>query len=737
MSLFSIVTTSAQALYPANWVELSSVSVNADNSVTRPSSATAYGGASSTNILPANQDGYIQFTYTANASNQYFVSFAASNNSPEVYYSLYSIFVSSTGNYAVYERDVSKGTLGTLTTGDILKIAREGTNIKYYRNGTLMYTSAAGSSVQNLRAELSIYRGTAPPITCSFDSKLVVKPTFQYPDQNNTNGSISLQVEGGTAPFTYQWSSGEQTASIAGKSRGSYTVTVTDANSRTYTNTYTLNYPIAWKNPTNVTINADNTLTRTSAGAAWDAGASSLNILPANTDGWVEFTVTDPSTTYMIGLSNWDPDGNYSSIRFAIYITNVGNVAIYESGQSTGVFSSAVKGDVYRVARTGTQIIYTRNGTTLRTVSLTSRPMYLVDVSISANNGSVPQVTASIEKQIQIKTATLTYPDVNNTNGGVAISVEGAYTPATIQWSSSETADNISGKARGTYTATVTDALGRSQSRPYTLGYPVKWGDLRNVSLGTDGSLSKSVASGTFNAAGTSANRLLANQDGAIELVINRANSTQAYYIGLARYNTNATNTDLDYAFYVAAAGYVYIYESAVQRALISFKEGNILKIAREGGNINYYIDGQVVRTVATNTSYELRADCSILVGTIPKVTATFNYAPQIFYAIADGNWINSTTWSLTDGGAAATRMPSYGDIVYVSKHKVDITTGIYCKQLNIVAAGSATAVTINGSGSVLSVGEVKIHGDNNATAQQVLQVTNTGVINVQTDSGL
>jgi len=82
--LLSEVAVLAQITYPANWVELSSVSVNADNSVTKPSSATAYGGASSTNILPANQDGYVQFIYTANASNQYFVSFAASNTSSEV-----------------------------------------------------------------------------------------------------------------------------------------------------------------------------------------------------------------------------------------------------------------------------------------------------------------------------------------------------------------------------------------------------------------------------------------------------------------------------------------------------------------------------------------------------------------------------------------------------------------------------------------------------------------------------
>lgn len=42
-------------------------------------------------------------------------------------------------------------------------------------------------------------------------------------------GSASIQISGGTAPFTYQWSNGDATASITDVA-GSYTVTVTDDN---------------------------------------------------------------------------------------------------------------------------------------------------------------------------------------------------------------------------------------------------------------------------------------------------------------------------------------------------------------------------------------------------------------------------------------------------------------------------------------------------------------------------
>ena len=44
------------------------------------------------------------------------------------------------------------------------------------------------------------------------------------------NGAINLAVSGGTAPYTYDWSTGATTQNISGLASGSYTVTVTDAN---------------------------------------------------------------------------------------------------------------------------------------------------------------------------------------------------------------------------------------------------------------------------------------------------------------------------------------------------------------------------------------------------------------------------------------------------------------------------------------------------------------------------
>ena len=43
------------------------------------------------------------------------------------------------------------------------------------------------------------------------------------------SGSISLDVSGGTAPYTYKWSDGKDAAVATGLKAGSYQVTITDA----------------------------------------------------------------------------------------------------------------------------------------------------------------------------------------------------------------------------------------------------------------------------------------------------------------------------------------------------------------------------------------------------------------------------------------------------------------------------------------------------------------------------
>ncbi len=116
----------------------------------------------------------------------------------------YALYPSSTGALYVYEKGVSKGQFGTYASGDKLRVAVEGGQVKYRRNGTLLYASAS-----------------APQYPLSADT------SFFHPSATVTNATIAAQSTTdirwvvadhlGTARMTV-----DRTGSLTGVSRHDY-----------------------------------------------------------------------------------------------------------------------------------------------------------------------------------------------------------------------------------------------------------------------------------------------------------------------------------------------------------------------------------------------------------------------------------------------------------------------------------------------------------------------------------
>jgi len=720
--------------YPATWIDQVNVTVNSNNSLTKNVATTGYvSGAASSNILLPKQNGYIEYIFTGVAGG-YLVSLTALNNQTSYVNCLYSFYTPGVGKYYIYERGAVVMTLDGLVVGDVFRIARSGTDIIYYRNGVpLKTTTLVGNDLIDLRADVSISSGTAPSVTCSFGPKLMARPTIILPGYGASDGSISVAMEGGTSPYTYQWSSGETGPSISGKPKGIYTLSVTDASGLVFTQNYELANDVSWKNLVTTTVNSNNTLRKTTGTGVFNAGASTTNTLPQGTDGWMEFIISDQPTAAIMGFALTDIDADFDGIQYAYYFSILGTVYIYEGGNAVGVVSGILRGDVFRIARKGTKVIYTRNGVELRSLEgAATKPQFITDVCLANADGPTAQLTLSYERKRLFK-PTIVFPTDANTGGSVNLSVEGTYSTPAISWSSSETGAAIGNKSRGSYKATVVDAVG-SESRTYNLLFPVRWSELQNAKLLDGGNVQKAVAANSFNSGAISGNRLLANTSGFIETVVPRILGINRYMFGLTRYNT-ASGSVMDYSFQInSPAGSVSIYEAGVNTGVsVPFVEGMILKIAREGASIYYYADDVQVLTHQVPPEYELRVDCSIYAGTTYPITASFDYVTQIYYAVADGNWTSAATWSLTEGGVAATQCPTAGDIVYVKNKKVTVTTGVSCKNLNILTSSGNAGVLVDGSTAILSVSEeVKVKGDNNTDVAEALRVQNLGTLRVK-----
>src|SRR5262249_54000264 len=93
---------------------------------------------------------------------------------------------------------------------------------------------------------------------------------------------------------------------------------------------------VTWANAVNVTA-PGNSLQKTAGGAAWNAGAASSTQLNAG-DGAVQLQVDGVVGYRIFGLSNGDPDQNYTSIKYALYPMDGGALYVLESGVSLGQF---------------------------------------------------------------------------------------------------------------------------------------------------------------------------------------------------------------------------------------------------------------------------------------------------------------------------------------------------------------------------------------------------------------
>ncbi|KLT68779.1 DUF4347 domain-containing protein, partial [Flavobacterium sp. ABG] len=78
---------------------------------------------------------------------------------------------------------------------------------------------------------------TSPIVITQPSSTLTANLTKQNATtgQGCSNGSVTVTATGGTAPYTYLWSNGGTTATITGLTNGAYSVTVTDTNGCTFT----------------------------------------------------------------------------------------------------------------------------------------------------------------------------------------------------------------------------------------------------------------------------------------------------------------------------------------------------------------------------------------------------------------------------------------------------------------------------------------------------------------------
>lgn len=717
--------------YQVNWVN--QIGVNQSGNIlskNTPIVLWTNAGAISSNVLPANTDGWMEFT---TISNSHFIVGLTVNNVIDLDEFTNGIFIdNSTNTFFAYE-GASANSLGNWVGGDIFRISREGNLVKYYKNGVVLRSVTANpASVLRIKTAIKLQGKSTPNITTSFDCQLILQGAVTGLEGSSGSGSISLSVSGGAAPYTYNWSSGEQTSSLSNKPQGSYTVTVSDAVGRVQNRDYKIGYKVNWINQIGVSTSGA-TLTKTQAFHLWtSAGAISSNALTPNVDGWMEFSVVTGAHCILGLAANNVID--LTEFNNAIVIDHASNVYTIYEGSAAPLSGSLQAADVFRISREGSLVKYYRNNIVIRTVTVNPALVLHIKTSIKVPGSSTPYINSSCEGQLILQGTAIGLVG-NSGSGSISLSVLGGSSPYSYDWSSGEQTNSLSNKPQGSYTVTVTDATGRVQNRNYNIGYKVNW--INPIGAYVSGSvLIKNHPHHTWNQSGAiSSNVLPANTDGWMEF----SAGVGAYCIlGLA-VNNVIDLTAFNNAVVIDYASNAYkIYEGSVIAMSGILQVADVFRISREGNLVKYYRNNVVIRTVTVNPALVLRVKTSISTpgSSTPYINTSFWSSDGVirtYYAIADGLWTDPSIWSLSESGSPSTVYPDNIDKVIVKGYGVTVNSSIKSAGITITSVNDNTWLKVDGGmGSLTVKGNIVMNRGSGSSTGEVLLVQNNGKLDVK-----
>jgi len=578
----------------------------------------------------------------------------------------FAFYLRQNGELSIYENGNNRGTFGTYTTGDTLRISIENSTVIYFKNSNPVRVSPVAPNLPLiLDVSMRDNGATLSNVTVT----------------NFSEGSFTALTQNvGTTPI-YQWrlngmavginspnyvntniSDGDQlicevTPDIGGCNGVVFSSNVIEVSTVTEPNEINfyitgnvvaascqqISEEVVWDiNSLENIRTTGNRLEKIQSNGQWNGGAASLN--EVNDNGYLQVIATETNRRRMIGLSDNNINSNFNTIDFAIYLRQNGVIGIYENGNNRGDYGNYNTGDTLRVAVENSVVYYYRNGNILRISPNAPVLPLIADVSIRDTGGTLDNVTVT-----------------NNNDGNFTAFSTNAGPSPVYQWrlngnpvgTNSTTYSNPSIAAGDVLTCELTPDLGGCATINYVSNSiePQEIPELPSVSfyvasqrvteacqeareevvwdlnslqnLDWDrNNLTKIQGNGQWNGGASSINTVV--NDGSLEFIANETNRRRM--IGLSDVDINSNFNTIDFAIYLRNNGVVGIYESGNNRGDYgSYTSGDTLRITVENNTIHYYKNQQLLRISPTNPILPLIVDVSIRDngGTVTNATVT------------------------------------------------------------------------------------------------------------------
>ena len=416
------------------------------------------------------------------------------------------------------------------------------------------------------------------------------------------------------------------------------------------------NYSLVWKDLVGVIISGDQLL-KTAPNGWGNAGAASQNLMAASTDGYVEFPAYS-TNQFMVGLSDVNVDANYTSIDYAIYSNGL-YYNVYNNGSNLAG-GTAVHGDMLRVERVGTSILFKKNGVTFYTKTGALTSSLLVDAAITTTNTYIPTVTTSF-------------------------------------WIPSTPVPNPS--------------------------YDIVWTDLVGVTSNGN-TITKTVVSGWGNGGAASVNALPANVDGWVEYTLDMQNGRRTFGLSDVNTDADYTSVDYGWytnstSVYVHINGVNQSNQiGQIGDKLRVERVGSAIYFKRNGTTVYTVTSGNTGAMIAdasiNETGYKIsNAKASFWIppaqGLVPDIIE-FAALKTFYDSLGGAGWTNKTNWPVAGSwptSATLTQMDSW--------YGIDIMNGdissIYLASNNLAGKIPSKIGDLKGLRSLVVAGHVNVTG--------------------------
>ncbi len=298
---------------------------------------------------------------------------------------------------------------------------------------------------QNVSKPVAAINATATELTCGV-----------------TTSTLTASATGGTAPYSYAWSTGGTTQSIDVSAPGTYTVTVTGANGCTDTEQIVITQDIS---APSVTVGA------TATELTCDVTTSTLAAQVTGGTAPYSYSWSTGATTQSIGVT---APGTYTvTVTGANGCTDSEQIVITQNISAPSVTVGATATELTCDVTTSTLAAQVTGGTapyayswstgaTTQSIDVAAPGAY--SVTVTGANGCVDTDEIAITQDINAPSvtigATATELTCEVTTSTLTAQVTGGTAPYAYAWSTGATTQAIDVTAPGTYTVTVTGANG-------------------------------------------------------------------------------------------------------------------------------------------------------------------------------------------------------------------------------------------------------------------------------------